>query len=751
MAVNFGDTIMEGAIAPSVRVQAPVEDNSGAILARGFAPAAEAIGGVVGSIFKAQQQDASRKILTSYEGELLNLADAVDQGMDRNEAMIRARNLRREYLANSPDLQGDFDKIWSSFATGNGLGNVVISGTVDQQIAQDRYKKAAELGYTPEQYEAFQAVSNQATALKQQLDIIQAEGGIVTESMKNQSIQVMVGLADKAFPAAQAQINDAMARIEANPGQRAEIAAQTINQIKTSVAQLEHMTGGVGAEYITTPINNLLSTFEGWSNGSVENSVLEGQITFTQNQYDAMYATDPTLGPVIAQSKLLNELGLSTSPIAIQILNDADVLRRLREVSQDNYTLNILGQQPGDQKLVQVLNEAVTQTNLSEDAKGELADIYANIIDGAYVHERGVDDALGYKNTIEALGSAEATEFFKTNPVTARHADKFADVIAANYQESLLPAITQYWNSVPVSDPTTIGATGPEGNTAGITNTPMSQLLTPVWNGSVVEFVPNEQYADNPRIIALAQDVNTGNSSIGVPLNNLIRAISNVSGQDAKAVWESQFAGRLFGIGEEGSIADRVNQTLDQTSDTPSLEQFNFSPEVEFEQASVFRETVDLPPIDPAYTNIEGIDYNSYLPSIRAAESGGNDRAKNPLSTATGRYQFLSSTWNDLVRRYPNSGLSFEGRTNPQEQEVAIRLFTAENARYLQRNGISLDNGTLYAAHFLGAGDAAKVLKAPNTASVASIVPPKVIQSNPFLRGWTVGQFKSWAQRKGNG
>ena len=108
MAINFGDTIMEGSIEPEARVQQPVQDNSGAMLAEAFAPAARAVGAIAGSIFKQGQEDANTKILTQYENDLLNIADAVDQdAMTRDEAMIQARALRRQYLSNAPALQDD--------------------------------------------------------------------------------------------------------------------------------------------------------------------------------------------------------------------------------------------------------------------------------------------------------------------------------------------------------------------------------------------------------------------------------------------------------------------------------------------------------------------------------------------------------------------------------------------------------------------------------------------------------------------
>jgi len=141
----------------------------------------------------------------------------------------------------------------------------------------------------------------------------------------------------------------------------------------------------------------------------------------------------------------------------------------------------------------------------------------------------------------------------------------------------------------------------------------------------------------------------------------------------------------------------------------------------------------------------------SYFHAIRQSESGGNDSAKNPNSTATGRYQFIESTWEGLMKSHPELGLTSAGRTDPDQQEAAIRAFTQDNSNVLKRNGVPPTNGNLYAAHFLGAGTAAKVLRGDSGALVSTLVSQKVIDANPFLKNMTVGGFSAWASRKGGG
>ena len=138
-----------------------------------------------------------------------------------------------------------------------------------------------------------------------------------------------------------------------------------------------------------------------------------------------------------------------------------------------------------------------------------------------------------------------------------------------------------------------------------------------------------------------------------------------------------------------------------------------------------------------------------YLASARASESGGNDAAANPNSSALGRYQFLESTWGGLMKQYPELGLTPQGRTDPAQQERAMAQFTQDNARALAGAGIPVDPGTLYAAHFLGAGGAQKALTANPATPMAALVEPGVIEANPHLADMTAGDFAQWAQQKG--
>lgn len=145
---------------------------------------------------------------------------------------------------------------------------------------------------------------------------------------------------------------------------------------------------------------------------------------------------------------------------------------------------------------------------------------------------------------------------------------------------------------------------------------------------------------------------------------------------------------------------------------------------------------------------VNGIPQN-YFAATRASESGGNPNAKNPNSSASGLYQFTDGTWSDLMKKYPALGLTADGRMDPVQQELAMQAFTLDNAEILKNSGVPISGGSLYAAHFLGAGSATRVLTAPPETPMTSLVSSAVIKANPFLADMTAGDFAQWAAKKG--
>jgi hypothetical protein len=131
----------------------------------------------------------------------------------------------------------------------------------------------------------------------------------------------------------------------------------------------------------------------------------------------------------------------------------------------------------------------------------------------------------------------------------------------------------------------------------------------------------------------------------------------------------------------------------------------------------------------PALTETTQALPADYFPLLAQIESGNQPYIKASSSSASGLYQFVKSTW--------------------EEQLARAKTFTGKNAVYLRRKTIPINKASLYAAHFLGAVTAAKVIGADPAASAEALAGPAATAANPtILRGKTVGQFLTWLHGK---
>lgn len=145
------------------------------------------------------------------------------------------------------------------------------------------------------------------------------------------------------------------------------------------------------------------------------------------------------------------------------------------------------------------------------------------------------------------------------------------------------------------------------------------------------------------------------------------------------------------------------------------------------------------------------MNISAYLASTRARESGGNDAAKNPNSSASGRYQFIDSTFLSYARRlYP--GLSdaqlMAMKNDPAVQDRIMSEFTSDNSNTLRSAGFDVNDRNLYLSHFLGPQGAVRVLRADPKSPITTAVDGSAISANPFLNGMTVGDLLTWAETK---
>jgi len=147
-----------------------------------------------------------------------------------------------------------------------------------------------------------------------------------------------------------------------------------------------------------------------------------------------------------------------------------------------------------------------------------------------------------------------------------------------------------------------------------------------------------------------------------------------------------------------------------------------------------------------------------FLDRLMRAESGGPQFAKNRASSALGPFQFLGTTFLDLVRR--NFPVVATGKTDAEilalrtdfhvSRDVAL-IYTRENAIALAGKGKETTAANLRLAFFSGAAGALKILEADPDELVSNLLSGAAIAANPFLRSMTASQLLARASREAEG
>jgi hypothetical protein len=99
--------------------------------------------------------------------------------------------------------------------------------------------------------------------------------------------------------------------------------------------------------------------------------------------------------------------------------------------------------------------------------------------------------------------------------------------------------------------------------------------------------------------------------------------------------------------------------------------------------------------------------------------------------------------------------LELMNATDPYANALAGALLIRDNKNILQSKNLTTDAGSLYAAHFLGAGGASKLLAAPESASAADVAGEKAAKANKEVfydkatgRAKTVGELRAFLSAK---
>jgi len=146
--------------------------------------------------------------------------------------------------------------------------------------------------------------------------------------------------------------------------------------------------------------------------------------------------------------------------------------------------------------------------------------------------------------------------------------------------------------------------------------------------------------------------------------------------------------------------------------------------------------------------------FEVFLDRLMRAESNGQDDAVNPRSTALGPFQFIKSTFIDVVRRHFASEVAdldddavLALRTNRGFARRAASAFSRDNVAFMTEQGLSPTFGHLRLAFLVGPSAAVRLLQATPTTPVSEILGNPVITANPFMKGMNAADLIARADR----
>jgi hypothetical protein len=146
--------------------------------------------------------------------------------------------------------------------------------------------------------------------------------------------------------------------------------------------------------------------------------------------------------------------------------------------------------------------------------------------------------------------------------------------------------------------------------------------------------------------------------------------------------------------------------------------------------------------------------FGTFLDLLMRAESNGRSDAANPRSTALGPFQFIKSTFLDVMRRHFPADVAklnetdiLALRTDRGFARRAAAAFSRDNLDYLVDKGLQPTFGHLRLAFLLGPSGAARVMQAAPATPLHQVLESGVIGANPFMRGMTAGGLIARATR----
>lgn len=561
----FANTAFQGAIAPSVEVQNPVQNN-------GMADAISTVGEGLqnaGRLFAANQANAQAaandKVLVKFQLDVGKVTDAMEQGMSLQEGRMRLRDLNSQYISNYPSMINDLNQLQGKLVSTVGLANVIATGNENTQRANALADQASKAGWPSVQaYTNAQAAAHQADYLANQLKAKQAQYGLVTTADKMAGYTAVKNYIAAGQPWADARIdyyqgqidNHLMSPDDAIAGLSGEVAKET-----ATIGTARGLSGGADSDadpsFLLTGINDQVKAFTARNDGSITKDVYSNTVAGIKAKMErAILESNPKLARGIVLSNMIPPL--AGSPLLANISSEAlDYMTSLEktpttavdpttgETSIDGKPIDLVTTDGNAKIALQGVTASMKKmgANPTPEQQTSINNTLTNVFNSVKTYGGTTSKPSDMNNVMEFLADPTTNYWaVKNGGVSKASGDAAHYIVQQQYGETLLPLIQKRWEQAIVN----VNQTSKSTNKmlSEVEHEPIDQVIVPAWNGVSMEFIPAPGLSKNSRVVA---EVKSLNKEVGGVLNTYIRAMSTLQGSsDYQSFYNSNLRDRLF-------------------------------------------------------------------------------------------------------------------------------------------------------------------------------------------------------------
>jgi len=612
MATDYGNTIFEGELSPSVPIVQPIDNKSGQYLAQGIKATIDNTSSILFSNdAKAARADAAKNGLFAEIAEYTSfLADAKDQGRSTDEVsrLLRVKSL--EWVANNPNMTDEIYTFLNKMTTDNGIGGNIRKETPLETGNRQKIEAATKDGWdvsTPEGMAAYDRqllLQNRLKQLETDISLATSQGRMVTAQMQNEATLTLHGIVQTGTTWVNTQIERANQLLSGVQDVKTRTAI--IQQTKAQVAQQLALIGStrsaagnsIDTSYLTAGVENIMKVWEETANGTADLTALQtAQSVAETNAMMMLYQSDPKLASMIA----LDKASKFQDPNMIMQLDKAkmDALAKLSAPSvatqnEDGTTTSV--SKPPD--LVDTTeNIGLVTEALKVSTKAALNDKTAtpeelaaqgnklsNVIRSVVAYGGNDTDAKNFMAVVDLFADTAVGRFLESNPdmIDPGVATQAQQIIQQQYEGTVLPLINEEWATVTAlvyskgtgNTLTPSGRVNPNPNDSQVDSQDLTNVIEPIWNGAGIEFKVKDQFSSDPTMRGVAKKLNT---EVASAVNRMVRTHAHLVGTtDYEKIYNEQYASRLFvapdkatDTGTEMDAGKKTGQTANQIQTSP--------------------------------------------------------------------------------------------------------------------------------------------------------------------------------------